>query len=192
MIKKSIVEMRLNGRDACMFDAHLSLRARVTYYRLDFHSRWNGTAYPSQETLSDELGISLRDIQRAIAELRTCGYIAVVRKRREGAAYVLKWAVDQEPPRMADQEFKNRQNRTQEPPPVADQYLITEAGIKQVFSPSGEEEKQTPPADFPAPMPDLNRCPWCSGTGKAGYGSEKSTCGSCRGSGRCETIRRRA
>jgi uncharacterized phage protein (TIGR02220 family) len=58
----------------------LSLGAAVCYGRLAQYAGENGLAYPSNKTLSEELGVSPRSIQTYIRELETEGFVNVVRR----------------------------------------------------------------------------------------------------------------
>lgn len=49
---------------------------------LQYRNRKTGTAWPSAPRLADDLGVSVRTVERALGELRTAGVITAVGKRR--------------------------------------------------------------------------------------------------------------
>ena len=52
----------------------LSMAARLLYAYLDRRQGNNGTAWPSQQTLADEMGVSRSTVVRAYAELQQAGF----------------------------------------------------------------------------------------------------------------------
>lgn len=59
----------------------LSIYAKVVHGRLTLYSGKNGVCNPSHATVSEELGISIRQVGRALKELSACGLISWRRTR---------------------------------------------------------------------------------------------------------------
>jgi hypothetical protein len=63
-------------------DPDLSARAKVIYAHLSDLATLFKKVYPSQETLAEDLGLSLRSAQRAVSELRNKALVVVTRESR--------------------------------------------------------------------------------------------------------------
>lgn len=74
-----------------MNDTSLSIGARFTYAMLLQFAWQEGATFAKQETLGKRMGVSRRQVQRYLYELRDTGYIKIDRKdRRYNNTYVLK------------------------------------------------------------------------------------------------------
>ncbi|MBZ0283153.1 MAG: helix-turn-helix domain-containing protein [Anaerolineae bacterium] len=73
-----------------MRDKSLSLGARMTYAFLLMYAWQEGSCFAGQKKLAEEMGVSERQLQRYIYELRDTNYIAVERKdKRYNNTYVV-------------------------------------------------------------------------------------------------------
>lgn len=77
----SRINPRLQGDGLFVADwllarSEISLGAKIVYARLvRFYNRKNGYAWPTLEELAKAVGLSSREVQRCLAELRECGLI---------------------------------------------------------------------------------------------------------------------
>lgn len=73
-----------------MRDKHLSIGARMTYAFLLMYAWQAGSCFAGQKKLADELGVSERQLQRYIYELRDTNYIEIERKdKRYNNTYII-------------------------------------------------------------------------------------------------------
>ena len=61
-------------------DKHLSSNAKLVYAQLLSYAWHNNFAFPGQDTMGAELGLGLRTVNGAIAELQRIGYLDVQRR----------------------------------------------------------------------------------------------------------------
>ena len=74
-----------------MKDVNLSGMARFTYAVLLMFAWQEGSTFASQETMVQVVGVSVRQLQRYLDELKSAGYIEVERKdKRFNNTYILK------------------------------------------------------------------------------------------------------
>lgn len=87
-----------------MRDKALSIGARMTYAFLLMYAWQEGSCFAGQKKLAEELGVSERQLQRYLYELRDTHYIEVERKdKRYNNTYII---LDRNKP------FKLKQGRT--------------------------------------------------------------------------------
>ena len=67
-----------------MIDPNLSIQAKAIFAYLVTYAGNSETAYPSQRTISYQLGISKDTVGKYIRELRDNGYLEIDQKREEG------------------------------------------------------------------------------------------------------------
>jgi hypothetical protein len=73
-----------------MRDKALSIGARMTYAFLLMYAWQEGSCFAGQKKLAEEMGVSERQMQRYIYELRDTNYIAVERKdKRWNNTYII-------------------------------------------------------------------------------------------------------
>ena len=81
-----------------MEDRVLSVGARFTYAFLLKYAWQEGSCFAGQETMAQSMGVSSRQLQRYLYELRDHGYIRIERKdRRYNNTYVI---VDKKPTKL--------------------------------------------------------------------------------------------
>lgn len=101
--------------------------AKLVFARLAQYAGKDGSAFPAQDTLAIEIGVSLRTVERAIKELLAAKLLQSERRNmgQSNAYYFLRhaWTPTDN---MAE---PTRQNDGQEPPPLAE--LHTEKRIKE-------------------------------------------------------------
>ena len=74
-----------------MRDANLSGMARFTYAVLLMFAWQEGSTFASQATMAQALGVSVRQLQRYLEELKATGYVEVERQdKRFNNTYILK------------------------------------------------------------------------------------------------------
>ena len=61
-------------------DKKLSSNGKLVYAQLLSYAWHNNHAFPGQDTMAGELGLSLRTVNGAVAELQTQGYLEVQRR----------------------------------------------------------------------------------------------------------------
>ena len=54
-----------------------------------YHARHNGHVFPFKETLATRAGMSPGNLRKVLLRLKSCGYLAVFRRGRHAAEYVL-------------------------------------------------------------------------------------------------------
>ena len=57
-------------------DTRLSVGARLSYAVLLSYAWQEGSCFPGQERMAEDLGVSIRHLQRHLEELRDAGYVA--------------------------------------------------------------------------------------------------------------------
>jgi biotin operon repressor len=73
-----------------MEDKRLSIGGRFTYAFLLKYAWQEGSCFAGQEKMAGEMGVSERQLQRYLYELRDCGYIKIERKdNRYNNTYVI-------------------------------------------------------------------------------------------------------
>src|SRR5688500_19007009 len=73
-----------------MRDKNLSVGARLTYAFLLMYAWQEGSCFPKQASLAEEMGISRRHVQRFLYELERTEYIRISREdRRLNNTYIL-------------------------------------------------------------------------------------------------------
>ncbi len=73
-----------------MRDKALSLGAKMTYAFLLMYAWQEGSCFPGQQTLAKDLGVSERQLQRYLYELRDTKYVEIERKdRRYNNTYII-------------------------------------------------------------------------------------------------------
>jgi hypothetical protein len=79
-------------------DKHLSLGARLTYGFLLMYAWQEGSCFAGQKKMADDMGISDRQLQRYLYELRDAGYIGIERQdKRYNNTYII---VDKRPTKL--------------------------------------------------------------------------------------------
>ena len=74
-----------------MNDKSISICARFTYAMLLQFAWQEAKTYPKQQTLADRIGVSTRQVQRYLNELRDAGYITIERTdKRFHNTYIIK------------------------------------------------------------------------------------------------------
>ena len=74
-----------------MNNTALSVGARFTYAMLLQFAWQKGETFPKQQTLADRIGVSIRQVQRYLEELRDAKYIEIERKdKRFHNTYIIK------------------------------------------------------------------------------------------------------
>lgn len=74
-----------------MNDKSISICARFTYAMLLQFAWQEDKTYPKQQTLADRIGVSTRQVQRYLNELREAGYIVIERTdKRFHNTYIIK------------------------------------------------------------------------------------------------------
>lgn len=73
-----------------MEDKRLSIGARLTYAFLLKYAWQEGSCFPGQKKMADQMGVSDRHLRRFLIELQTSGYIKITRKdKRFNNTYIL-------------------------------------------------------------------------------------------------------
>jgi hypothetical protein len=81
-----------------MRDKNLSTGARLTYAFLLMYAWQEGSCFTKQESMAETMGISSRQLQRYLYELRETEYIRITRKdRRFNNTYIL---LDKKPTKL--------------------------------------------------------------------------------------------
>ena len=81
-----------------MRDTNLSIGARMTYAFLLMYAWQEGSCFPKQATVAKAMGISERQFQRYLYELRDAGYIRIDRQdKRFHNTYIL---LDKKPTKL--------------------------------------------------------------------------------------------
>lgn len=81
-----------------MKDRSLSIGARLAYAFLLMYAWQEGSCFPGQETLADDMGISRAQVQRFLYELRDQQYIRIERTdRRFNNTYII---LDKKPSKL--------------------------------------------------------------------------------------------
>ena len=74
-----------------MKDTSLSGMARFTYAVLLMFAWQEGSTFASQEVMTKIIGVSIRQLQRYLGELKSSGYIGIERKdKRFNNTYIIK------------------------------------------------------------------------------------------------------
>lgn len=74
-----------------MNDTTLSIGSRFTYAMLLQFAWQEGETFPKQKTLADRIGVSVRQVQRYLDELKNSQYIEIERKdNRFNNTYIIK------------------------------------------------------------------------------------------------------
>lgn len=111
----------------------LPARQKAVLMALAFPAHHDGThAYPSQQTMANESGLSLRNVQRGLRELEAAGYIVPEAYNGGGRGHAVQYTIrldvlginpatmadfsNTNPATMADFTAKPRQNERQTPP----------------------------------------------------------------------------
>ena len=81
-----------------MRDKKLSIGARLTYAFLLMYAWQEGSCFTKQESMAEVMGVSSRQLQRYLYELRETGYIQISREdRRFNNTYIL---LDKKPTKL--------------------------------------------------------------------------------------------
>ena len=81
-----------------MRDKKLSLGARMTYAFLLMYAWQQGSCFPKQAVMADSMGISSRQLQRYLSELKMADYISIERRdKRFHNTYIL---LDKKPTKL--------------------------------------------------------------------------------------------
>ena len=75
---------RWAAREVVTYAKELSAGARLLYLTLDEYARDSGLCWPSQRTLGEKLGVSVREVQNRLTELVATGFCKPERKRSGG------------------------------------------------------------------------------------------------------------
>jgi hypothetical protein len=188
---------RAAARIAVIMDCELSFMARCLYVLLDDYAGDRGEAWPRQQRLGVQLGVSARYVRTALGEL---GKYVTVERGRRGATYRLTYGLDRNNSSAQDvirpeQGFRLHRNNSSAQGGGTPIYEPDHRNLS--FPLSGEEQKPEPenhePETTGEPEADTiaeirknlaARCWSCGGAGMRGSGANRSACGVCRGSGK--------
>jgi hypothetical protein len=89
-----------------MRDKNLSTGARLTYAFLLMYAWQEGSCFPKQESMAEAMGVSSRQLQRYLHELRAANYIRITRKdKRFNNTYIL---LDRRPTKLRKRAERRR------------------------------------------------------------------------------------
>lgn len=161
---------RFAAREMATFSPDLSNGAVRLYLALDEYARDSGICWPRQKTLTGRLGCSVRQLQRYLLELTKAGLCIPERSTPGGAnRYRLVYVRNHTTPVSLPGDMDVATLATPVSPHIRNKQDI---------------ETELPPPATEMQIQPQPRCVFCSGSGFAGTGANKSACGICRGTGK--------